>query len=132
MKNPPKKFTDWNKVEEFAHDKSALVEARVQYKQKMREHAGVLDSFLMNALKKEITELREDRNAQGENFKKLEGFVLKQLTKELNEFHSDKQAVVEQKVKLVRPKWYENKWLYFTYGVLMTATSVKLAGQIVD
>ncbi|MAI03667.1 MAG: hypothetical protein CMQ75_03990 [Gammaproteobacteria bacterium] len=89
-------------VEEFAHDKSALVEARVQYKQKMREHAGVLDSFLMNALKKEITELREDRNAQGENFKKLEGFVLKQLTKELNEFHSDKQAVVEQKVKLVK------------------------------
>lgn len=89
-------------VEEFAHDKSALVEARVQYKQKMREHAGVLDQFLMNALKKEITELREDRNAQGENFKKLEGFVLKQLTKELNEFHSDKQAVVEQKVKLVK------------------------------
>ncbi len=89
-------------VEEFAHDKSALVEARVQYKQKMREHAGVLDQFLMNALKKEITELREDRNTQSENFKKLEGFVLKQLTKELNEFHSDKQAVVEQKVKLVK------------------------------
>ena len=39
---------------------------------------------------------------------------------------------LEQKVKLVRPKWYENKWLYFTYGVLMTATSVRLAGQIVD
>ena len=89
-------------VEEFAHDKGALVEARVQYKQKMREHAGVLDKFLMNALKKEITELREDRNTQGTNFKKLEGFVLKQLTKELNEFHSDKQSVVEQKVKLVK------------------------------
>ena len=89
-------------VEEFAHDKGALVEARVQYKQRMREHAGVLDTFLMNALKKEITELREDRSTQGTNFKKLEGFVLKQLTKELNEFHSDKQAVVEQKVKLVK------------------------------
>jgi len=89
-------------VEEFAHDKGALVEARVQYKQRMREHAGVLDTFLMNALKKEITELREDRSTQGTNFKKLEGFVLKQLTKELNEFHSDKRSVVEQKVKLVK------------------------------
>ena len=44
----------------------------------------------------------------------------------------DTNKLLEQKVKLVQPKWYENKWLYFTYGVLMTATSVKLAGQIVD
>ena len=44
----------------------------------------------------------------------------------------DTNNLLEQKVKLVRPKWYENKWLYFTYGVLMTATSVRLAGQIVD
>ena len=44
----------------------------------------------------------------------------------------DTTKLLEQKVKLVQPKWYENKWLYFTYGVLMTATSVKLAGQIVD
>ena len=44
----------------------------------------------------------------------------------------DTNKLLEQKVKLVRPKWYENKWLYFTYGVVLTATSVKLAGQIVD
>ena len=44
----------------------------------------------------------------------------------------DTNKLLEQKVKLVRPKWYENKWLYFTYGVLGTAISVKLAGQIVD
>ena len=44
----------------------------------------------------------------------------------------DTNKLLEQKVKLVRPKWYENKWLYFTYGVLITATSVNLAGQIVD
>ena len=44
----------------------------------------------------------------------------------------DTNKLLEQKVKLVRPKWYENKWLYFTYGVVFTATSVKLAGQIVD
>ena len=44
----------------------------------------------------------------------------------------DTNKLLEQKVKLVRPKWYENKWLYFTYGVVLTATSVRLAGQIVD
>ena len=44
----------------------------------------------------------------------------------------DTNKLLEQKVKLVQPKWYENKWLFFTYGVVLTATSVKLAGQIVD
>ena len=44
----------------------------------------------------------------------------------------DTNELLEQKVKLVRPKWYENKWIYFTFGVALTATSVKLAGQIVD
>ena len=44
----------------------------------------------------------------------------------------DTNKLLEQKVKLVRPKWYENKLLYFTYGVLGTAISVRLAGQIVD
>ena len=44
----------------------------------------------------------------------------------------DTNKLLEQKVKLVRPKWYENKWLYFTYGVLGTSISVRLAGQIVD
>ena len=35
-------------------------------------------------------------------------------------------------IKEVQPKWYENKWLWFGIGVLATATSVKLAGEIVD
>ena len=43
----------------------------------------------------------------------------------------DTNKLLEQKVKLVRPKWYENKWIYFTFGVVATAGSVKLAGQIV-
>ena len=44
----------------------------------------------------------------------------------------DTNKLLEQKVKLVQPKWYENKWLYFTYGVLMTLHQLRLAGQIVD
>ena len=44
----------------------------------------------------------------------------------------DREVLYEKQIKLVRPKWYENKWLYFTYGVIATSVSVKLAGEIVD
>ena len=47
------------------------------------------------------------------------------LLKETNELYKDK-------VKLVKPKWHENKWLWFVYGVSATAVSVNLAGQITN
>ena len=36
----------------------------------------------------------------------------------------------KRKVKLVKPKWHENKWLYFGYGVGSVSISVWLAGQL--
>ena len=33
-------------------------------------------------------------------------------------------------IKEIKPKWYENKWLWFTVGIFTTATAVHLAGQI--
>ena len=36
----------------------------------------------------------------------------------------------KEKVKVVKPKWHENKWLWFVYGVGATAISVNLAGQL--
>ena len=38
----------------------------------------------------------------------------------------------DEMIKVVKPKWYENKWLWFTIGVVATAGSIKLAGEIVD
>ena len=35
-------------------------------------------------------------------------------------------------VKEVEPKWYENKWLWFGFGVIFTTQSVKLAGELAD
>ena len=61
----------------------------------------------------------------------IDSMLIANKTTQIN-LLKDTNKLLEQKVKLVKPKWYENKWLYFTYGVLMTATSVKLAGQIVD
>ena len=61
----------------------------------------------------------------------IDSMLIANKTTQLN-LLKDTNKLLEQKVKLVRPKWYENKWLYFTYGVLGTAISVRLAGQIVD
>jgi len=61
----------------------------------------------------------------------IDSMLIANKTTQIN-LLKDTNKLLEQKVKLVRPKWYENKWLYFTYGVVLTATSVKLAGQIVD
>tara|TARA_B100001057_G_scaffold146656_1_gene146639 strand:+ start:1761 stop:2147 length:387 start_codon:yes stop_codon:yes gene_type:complete len=61
----------------------------------------------------------------------VDSMLIANKTMQLN-LLKDTNKLLEQKVKLVQPKWYENKWLYFTYGVVLTATSVKLAGQIVD
>lgn len=88
-------------LQEFASDKKAAVEAQVEYKRKITEHANLLDKFVMETLNKEITELRKDRKLQEGNFEKLEDFVMEQLTSELNEFHNDKKDLIEQKVKLV-------------------------------
>tara|TARA_R100000008_G_C3574487_1_gene164318 strand:- start:354 stop:722 length:369 start_codon:yes stop_codon:yes gene_type:complete len=38
----------------------------------------------------------------------------------------------DEMIKVVKPKWYENKWIWFGLGVIATAGSVKLAGEIVD
>ena len=61
----------------------------------------------------------------------IDSMLIANKTTQLN-LLKDTNKLLEQKVKLVQPKWYENKWLYFTYGVLGTAISVRLAGQIVD
>jgi hypothetical protein len=88
-------------IAEFADDRKGLIEARVQYKQNVKEHTTALSSFVMEALRNEIVELREDRNKQFDNFNKLEGFVLKQLSNEIAEFNEDKKSLAEAKVKLI-------------------------------
>ena len=36
----------------------------------------------------------------------------------------------EEIIDLVRPKWYDNKYLWFFGGMIITSGSVYLAGQI--
>lgn len=88
-------------LEEFAQDKRSVVEAKVAYKKQMREHAKLLNKFVMNQLVKEVKELREDRGAQKANFEKLEEFALKKLSSELRELKEDEDKLVKARVDLV-------------------------------
>ena len=45
---------------------------------------------------------------------------------------NDKIRLYDELVKQVKPKWYENKWLWFTLGAITTAGTLKLASDIVD
>ena len=40
--------------------------------------------------------------------------------------------LTETKVKLVKPSWYENKWLYFTYGAAAVIIPTYFGIKIVD
>lgn len=40
--------------------------------------------------------------------------------------------MTEEKTKLVKPSWYENKWLYFGYGATLGVSITLLVNQLSD
>ena len=55
------------------------------------------------------------------------------LNLEYESLIKDYETQIELKnemIELVKPKWYDNKYLWFLGGVLVTSGSVYLAGQI--
>lgn len=88
-------------IREFASERQAMNEERIQAQFKLRENSTKFNNFMVTKLAEEIRELRSDRKVQMENQKKLEQFVVHALSREIKEFSQDRQAVVETKVKLV-------------------------------
>jgi hypothetical protein len=89
-------------ISEFAEDRKQLAEAKAKYAVKMREDASLMQKFVMQSLKSEVTELHEDQKAMSDKFSMLENFIVDALAKEIAEFHEDKKDLAETKVKLVR------------------------------
>ena len=50
--------------------------------------------------------------------------------KEQMKFCEKQIEIKEDMIKTIKPKWYENKYLWFFGGVIFTSGSVFLAGQI--
>jgi|TARA_R110001583_G_scaffold140040_1_gene292166 hypothetical protein len=46
------------------------------------------------------------------------------------EDYKTKLQYKDEMIDLVKPQWYENKYLWFGFGVIVTVGSVHLAGQI--
>ena len=87
---------------EFAEDRQGLIEARAKYAKKMKNDSKTMESFVLHALKKELSELHADRQAVSENVNNIESFIVDTLAKEIAEFRSDKKDLAETKVRLVR------------------------------
>jgi len=89
-------------IAEFADDRKQLAEAKAKYAVKMREDAKLMQKFVMESLKSEVTELHEDQKAIADKFSMLENFIVDALAKEIAEFHEDKKDLAETKVKLIK------------------------------
>ena len=66
-----------------------------------------------------------------ENQTQIDSMLISFKTQQVN-ILKDREVLYEKQIKLIKPKWYENKWLYFTFCVIATSASIKLAGEIVD
>ena len=87
------------------------------------EKADSLSTIAISDLESVVFKLEENAFMDSLIIEKRELQI--SLLRETNELYKDK-------VKLVKPKWHENKWLWFVYGVGATAVSVNLAGQITN
>ena len=66
-----------------------------------------------------------------ENQSQVDSMLISFKTQQVN-ILKDREVLYEKQIKLIKPKWYENKWIYFTHGAIATAGSIKLAGEVID
>ena len=89
----------------------------------------------VNSLYNQITECQK-ADSLNTNYIKLLEAQQKELTLLNSDFklkieNLDKQILLqEDRIKEISPKWYDNKWIWFTLGVLTTGGAVHLAGQL--
>ena len=78
------------------------------------EHKDSLNVGIISNLELQIVDYK-NINAQNE-------ILIKDYKKQLE--------LSQEMIKLVKPKWYDNKYLWFFGGIIMTSGAVYLAGQI--
>jgi len=71
-------------------------------------------------------QIKADSLAIQDSLKTLE---IDLLNKKISMLEEDVN-LTEKKAKLVKPSWYENKWLYFTYGAILGAGITDILNSI--
>jgi len=70
-------------------------------------------------------QIKSDSLSTSDSLKTIEiGLLNKKIA-----FLEEDVALTEKKAKLVKPSWYENKWLYFGYGSVLTYSILTLVEQ---
>ena len=64
---------------ELAEDRKSLVSERIKYKTQIKEHASILNKFLVEQLSSEVKQFAGERKQMKENVQRLEGFLIKTL-----------------------------------------------------
>jgi hypothetical protein len=73
-------------------------------------------------------QIKADSLSTSDSLKTIEiGLLNKKIT-----FLEEDIALTEDKAKLVKPSWYENKWLYFGYGTVLSYAVITLINQMGD
>ena len=62
---------------------------------------------------------------------KLDSLLLVAKDKQIISIKAQNEAYIK-KAKLAKPSWYENKWLYFTYGVASVTIPTYFGIKILD
>lgn len=88
-------------VTKLAEERTAAQQDRVALVQRMKAKSGIFESFMKDALTKEIREFRADRSNYQTAIAKLEGFVAENLRNEIREFAEDKADLARTKVAVV-------------------------------
>ena len=70
-------------------------------------------------------ELEKNLNEQIQSYIKSDSLYQSQIIN-----YKKQLEMKDQMINLVKPKWYDNKYLWFFGGVIVTSGSVFLAGQI--
>ena len=73
-------------------------------------------------------EFKADSLSTQDSLKTVEISLLEDELKSTNE----ELELTKKKVKLVKPSWYENKWLYFGYGAVLSYAVTTLINQAGD
>ena len=71
----------------------------------------------------------EDLVKEMENQIKSDSLILVKKDEQI-QLLKERDVANEKLVDLVKPKWYDNKYLWFFGGIIITSGSVYLAGQI--
>ena len=78
-------------------------------------------------MKKTLKELKQ--YCRNNNIKRFSRKKKEELINLINDYKKQLEFKKEI-IDLVRPKWYDNKYLWFFGGIIITSGSVYLAGQI--